>query len=316
MLDGQTNIDEFMSYLTAERHFSANTIAAYRNDISQFHRWLDGCTAVRDWSNVQRTDVQDYLMYLKANDQRAYAPSTQARKMAAIKSFFQFLAADNTVVQDPTSDLSSPRVQKYWPKAITIQQVNALLETATRNTHPEGLRDRAMLEVLYATGVRVSELVNLNTGHISPEGQYLRCVGKGRKERLVPVHNRALDAVGTYLEQARPALARDDQEVALFLNHRGQRLTRQGFWLILKAYSSAANVDGITPHTLRHSFATHMLNGGTDLRKVQEWLGHSSISTTQIYTQLNTERLHQVYDASHPRAKLEPAPVEVREVAQ
>ncbi len=305
MLDGQADIKEFISHLTAERHFSSNTIAAYRNDVTQFHSWLDKNTGALTWADVKRSEVQDYLMYLKGSDERAYAPSTQARKMASIKSFFHFLAADNSVAKDPTSDLVAPRVQKYWPKAITIQQVNDLLQAAAAGTSPESLRDRAMLEVLYASGLRVSELVNLDVCHISHEGQYLKCHGKGRKERLVPLHPRALEAVAEYMESGRPALLRGREDDALFLNHRGQRLTRQGFWLILKSYASAAKVDGITPHTLRHSFATHMLNGGTDLRKVQEWLGHSSISTTQIYTQLNTDRLHQVYDAAHPRARLQ-----------
>ncbi|MDP9379658.1 MAG: site-specific tyrosine recombinase XerD [Chloroflexota bacterium] len=304
MFDGKVALEEFISHLSAERHFSNHTLSAYRNDINQFHEWLQQRPEILDWGGVARTDVQDYLLHLKGTDERAYAPATQARKVAAIKSFFHFLAADQQVAQDPTSDLVSPRVQKYWPKAITVQQVNALLEEASRQDSPEGIRDRAMLEVLYATGVRVSELVNLDVAHISMDGQFLRCLGKGRKERLVPVHDRALSAVKVYLADARPVLLRKQEENALFLNHRGQRLTRQGFWLILKAYSSAAKIDGITPHTLRHSFATHMLNGGTDLRKVQEWLGHSSISTTQIYTQLNTERLHEAYDSAHPRAKV------------
>ncbi len=304
MLDGKVNLEEFIGHLTAERHFSNHTISAYRNDINQFHRWLQARPEIRSWGDVKRTDVQDYLLHLKGSEERAYAPATQARKIAAIKSFFHFLTADEQLVQDPTTDLVSPRVQKYWPKAITIQQVNALLEHTARNHSPEGQRDHAMLELLYATGVRVSELVNLDLEHISSEGQHLRCIGKGRKERLVPIHERAMAAVCSYIEHARPKLLRDKEERALFLNHRGHRLTRQGFWLILKSYSAAAQVDGITPHTLRHSFATHMLNGGTDLRKVQEWLGHSSISTTQIYTQLNTERLHQAYDSAHPRAHI------------
>lgn len=304
MLDGKSDLEEFISHLSAERHFSNHTISAYRNDITQFHSWLQDRPHVWTWGNVNRTDVQDYLLHLKGSEERSYAPATQARKVAAIKSFFHFLSADQKVEQDPTSDLVSPRVQKYWPKAISIEEVNALLEQTAQNEQPEGIRDRAMLETLYATGLRVSELVNLNKEDINVESQYLRCLGKGRKERLVPVHSRALEAVTCYLNEARPLLARNDQENALFLNHRGQRLTRQGFWLILKAYSSAAHIDGITPHTLRHSFATHMLHGGTDLRKVQEWLGHSSISTTQIYTQLNTERLHQAYESAHPRAKL------------
>jgi integrase/recombinase XerD len=299
-------VDEFISHLTAERHFSGNTVSAYRNDIAQFHDWLRQRPSVRSWDDVSRADVQDYLLHLKGSGERAYAPSTQARKVAAIKSFFRFLATDSVVTQDPCSDLASPRVQKYWPKAITVQQVNALLDRAAKNTSPEGVRDRAMMELLYATGVRVSELVNLDLPHVSTQEQFVRCYGKGRKERLVPLHARAAEAVSRYVEQSRPALLRGREDTALFLNHRGQRLTRQGFWLILKTYASAAEIEDITPHTLRHSFATHMLNYGADLRKVQEWLGHSSISTTQIYTQLNTDRLHEVYDSAHPRAKREP----------
>ena len=306
MVDGYKSLEEFISHITAERHFSDNTIAAYRNDIVQFHDWLGERPDVQDWAGVKRTDVQDYLLHLKGSDQKAYAPSTQARKVAAIKSFFRFLSTDNTVVQDPCSDLVSPRVQKYWPKAISVQQVNQLLEQTSNGKGPEAMRDRAMLEVLYATGVRVTELVNLDVNHVSCEGQFVRCYGKGRKERLVPLHSRAVEAVERYQQEARPLLLREREDAALFLNHRGQRLTRQGFWLILKAHANAAEIQDITPHTLRHSFATHMLNGGTDLRKVQEWLGHSSISTTQIYTQLNTDRLHEVYDSAHPRAKITP----------
>ncbi len=288
-MDGQKSIDAFISHLTSERHFSHNTIAAYRNDITQFHGWLQEQPGLRDWADVRRDDVQEYLLYLKSNSERAYAPSTQARKMAAIKSFFNYLLANEVVSQDPTADLVAPRVQKYWPKAISVQQVHELLDQTSGNCSPEGIRDRAMLEVLYSTGLRVSELVSLDLEHIDLEGGRVRCPGRGRKERVVPLHARAVEAARRYLEEARPALSRSKDERALFLNHRGQRLTRQGFWLILKSYAQAANIEGITPHTLRHSFATHMLSGGTDLRTVQEWLGHASISTTQIYTQIGAD---------------------------
>lgn len=303
MLDGYSEMQDFIDHLNAERHFSINTSAAYRNDISQFHSWLQGRPNVSTWRDVTRADVQDYLLHLKGGADKGYAPSTQARKIAALKSFFHFLCAEDGGVQDPTTEMASPTVDKYVPKAISVQQVNALLDQVSHNSSPEGMRDRAMLEVLYATGVRVSELVSLDVGHISMDTHQLRCIGKGRKERLVPLHDRAISAVQEYIQEARPKLNRNPEEQALFLNHRGQRLTRQGFWLILKSYSSAANIDGITPHTLRHSFATHMLNGGTDLRKVQEWLGHASISTTQIYTQVNKDRLHEGYEKAHPRAK-------------
>lgn len=297
-MDGHDKIEAFISHLNAERHFSQNTIAAYRNDISQFLAWLGEGSTLQNVADVKRSDIQDYLLYLKGTEDRGYAPSTQARKMAALKSFFHFLCAQDGMPEDPTSDLASPRVQKYWPKSITIQQVNTLLDQVSRNRSPEGIRDRAMLEVLYASGVRVSELVNLNLEHIDIQTRNLCCLGKGGKKRMVPLHERALEAVSRYTEEARPVLCRAPDQQALFLNHRGQRLTRQGFWLILKSYANAANIDGITPHTLRHSFAAHMIDGGTELRKVQEWLGHASISTTQVYTQVKTDRLPRTYDAA------------------
>lgn len=287
-MDGQHNIDDFIAHLTAERHFSNNTISAYHNDILQFYCWLGARPQLRNWADVGQPVVQDYLLHLKGNEQRSYAPSTQARKMAAIKSFFAYLTTHSIVAQDPTAQLVTPRVQKYWPKSITIQQVNTLLEQAAHNTTPEGKRDRAMLELLYATGLRVSELVSLDVNHIDLEARQLRCQWKAHKERLVPLTNRAAEAVDAYVSEARPHLLHSQDEPALFLNHRGHRLTRQGFWLILKAYAHAAKIDGLTPHTLRHSFATHRLSEGVDLRQVQEWLGHASISTTQIYTQVGT----------------------------
>lgn len=286
-MDGHQNIEDFISHLTAERHFSNNTISAYRNDIVQFYGWLSLQQQLNGWADVDQTQVQNYLLHLKGDQQRAYAPSTQARKMAAIKSFFAYLLTNRVVAQDPTSDLVTPRVQKYWPKAITPQQVHALLEQAAENTTPEGIRDKAMLEVLYATGLRVSELVSLDVDHIDLEDRQLRCRWKASKERLVPLNERACEVLKVYLERARPALVRQPDEQALFLNHRGNRLTRQGFWLILKSYAHAAKIEGLTPHTLRHSFATHRLSEGFDVRQVQEWLGHASISTTQIYTQVN-----------------------------
>ncbi|MEJ7655249.1 MAG: site-specific tyrosine recombinase XerD [Chloroflexia bacterium] len=302
MVNGQSSLIDFMAYLKVEKNFSNNTMSAYRNDINQFRDWLSKRDTARSWAEVARADLQDYLVYLKGTEERAYAPSTQARKMAAIRSFFQFLTAQHQIPSNPTTDLVSPKVQKYWPKAITVEQVDVLLEKASHNLTPEGMRDRAMLELLYATGLRVTELVNLDVEDINRESQYVRCLGKVGKERIVPIHRRALDCVEVYLAEARPHLLRGGNADALFLNHRGQRLTRQGFWLILKSYSTAAQIEGITPHTLRHSFATHMLNGGTELRKVQEWLGHANISTTQIYTQINPERMHQAYGSAHPRA--------------
>ena len=200
--------------------------------------------------------------------------------------------------------VSSAKVGKSLPKPISISQVHRLLEQPTKLSTPEAKRDRAMLELLYATGMRVSELVSLNLADIDTEGGYVRCFGKGHKERLIPIYRRAVLVLKEYLTEARPHLAHSSDEKALFLNRRGERLTRQGLWQILKGYAKSAELGTeITPHTLRHSFATHMLSGGADLRSVQELLGHANISTTQVYTHLTTEHIRRAYESSHPRAK-------------
>ena len=193
---------------------------------------------------------------------------------------------------------------KSLPKPISVSQVRRLLEQPTKRDTPEAKRDTAMLELLYASGMRVSELVSLNLNDIDIEGGYVRCFGKGHKERLIPIHKRATSAVEEYIKEAHPRLAHGKDEPALFLNARGERLTRQGLWQILKGYAKSAELEtDVTPHTLRHSFATHMLNGGADLRSVQELLGHANISTTQVYTHLTTEHIRSSYDRSHPRAR-------------
>jgi integrase/recombinase XerD len=226
--------------------------------------------------------------------------------VAAIKSFFVFLASEGVVKSDPTESLNSPRVGKSLPKAISADEMDALLQQPLRRPGPEGVRDRAMLELICATGMRVTELVSLDVSSLQVAGakSYVRCVGKGSKERTVPISERAVDALRAYLETARPQITRIASEKALFLNRRGERLTRQGFWLILKNYARASNISAdITPHTLRHSFATHMLRGGASLRDVQEFLGHANISTTQVYTHLATDHVREAYDRAHPRAK-------------
>lgn len=202
--------------------------------------------------------------------------------------------------------LPPPRVGKTLPKAITPNEIDELLEQPARRSTPEARRDRAMLELLYATGVRVTELVSLDMSNLNldPRSPYVRCVGKGAKERSIPIHDHALEALVNYLEEGRPLLVRERNEPALFVNRRGERLTRQGFWLILKGYARSANLSKeITPHTLRHSFATHMLRGGMPLRNVQEMLGHANISTTQVYTHLTSDHLREVYERAHPRAQ-------------
>lgn len=298
-------IDNFLDYLAVEKGFSENTIFAYRNDLHQLAGFIEEEAAKRGtippWAAFDRQAMMSYLLDLKG---RGYAATTIARKVAAIKSFFGFMVAEGALKENPTRDVASAKVGKSLPKPISISQVHRLLEQTTKLSTPEAKRDKAMLELLYATGMRVSELVSLNLADLDTDGGYVRCFGKGHKERLIPIYERAVRAVKEYLTDARPHLARGSEGKAVFLNRRGERLTRQGLWQILKGYAKSAELGTeITPHTLRHSFATHMLSGGADLRSVQELLGHANISTTQVYTHLTTEHIRSTYEKSHPRAK-------------
>ena len=224
--------------------------------------------------------------------------------MAAANSFFNFMKDEGLLKDKPTEGIGSSRVGRSLPKPITITQVRKLLEQPDPQNTPEAKRDKAILELLYASGMRVSELVSLNLNDIDLEGGYVRCFGKGHKERMIPIYHQAAVSVGNYLRENRPNMVHSEAEKALFVNHRGDRLTRQGLWQILKGYAKAAKLDvDVTPHTLRHSFATHMLNGGADLRSVQELLGHANISTTQVYTHLTDEHVRSTYEKSHPRAR-------------
>ena len=297
----QQQLEHFLDYLTVERGLSPNTTAAYRTDLDQFIQFMAERNLTA-WSAVSRDDLVSFLIFLK---EKRYAKSTVARRTAAIKSLFEYLMAENIVLSNPTEHLDSPKVDRFLPKAISVMQVDELLELPLTTGGPEGLRDKAMIELLYATGVRVSELVALNVHDVDLVAQHIRCIGKGNKERMLPMVGTATTAIEEYLDMGRGQIGRSAEEKALFLNHRGKRLTRQGFWLILKGYAERLGLHDLTPHTLRHSFATYMLNNGADLRAVQELLGHASISTTQIYTQVSTDRLHKVYDKAHPRAKLE-----------
>ena len=301
----QEAIGKFLNYLVVEKGFSPNTKVAYENDLHQLAGFVEEAAARRGtippWAAFDRQSMLSYLTDLK---ERRYAATTVARKVAAIKSFFAFLVAEGMMKDNPTRDVPSPRVGKSLPKPISISQARLLLEQPAKLSTPEAKRDRAMLHLLYASGMRVSELVSLNLGDIDTEGGYVRCFGKGHKERLIPIYRQAAQVLKEYLTEARPHLAHSSEEQALFLNRRGERLTRQGLWQILKGYAKSAQLGAdITPHTLRHSFATHMLSGGADLRSVQELLGHANISTTQVYTHLTTEHIRRAYEKSHPRAK-------------
>lgn len=298
----EETIERFLEALATERGFSQNTIAAYRNDLVQFAAYLrkppaeDQQTPIMAWSELTDGPLGTYLLHLRGRD---YASSTVARKTAAIKSFCAFLQRERIVAQDLGARVSSPRVDKYVPRAITPAEINRLLEQPTLGAQcdrPESIRDRAMLEVLYWSGMRVSELVALDPSDLDLSSGTVRCVGKAGRSRTLPLSARAIDAVQGYLADARPRLAHAE-DGPLFVNHRGGRLTRQGFWLILKSYAQKAEIEDITPHTLRHSFATHALSHGAELRDVQQLLGHVSISTTQIYRQLAADaRAHGTVD--------------------
>ncbi|MDD5127115.1 MAG: site-specific tyrosine recombinase XerD [Dehalococcoidales bacterium] len=295
----QEEIVSFLNYLNVEKGFSGNTIAAYRNDLSQMADYVQQKAGY--WAGFNRQGMLGYMLSLK---EKNYAPTTVARKVAAARSFFAFLVAERLIKTDPTENMSSPSVGKALPKPISISQVRRLLEQPAKMDTAEAKRDSVMLQLLYASGMRISEMAALNLGDVDISGGFVRCFGKGHKERIVPIHEQAAKAVQTYVAEVRPQLAHNKDEKALFLNARGERLTRQGFWQKLKEYAKAADLgDKVSPHTLRHSFATHMLSGGADLRAVQELLGHANISTTQIYTHLTNEHIRRTYEKAHPRAK-------------
>lgn len=298
-------VAQFLNFLAVEKNASGNTIAAYRNDLSQFEAYLDarrGPAKLDAWRGVPHGLVVGFTELLR---ERMYKDATVARKVAAVKSFFGFLTAEGLVNQDPTENMKSPQVGKSLPRALSVREVDDLLEQPGRRNTPEARRDKCMLELLYATGLRVSELVSLDLADIALESDpvTVRCVGKGDRERVLPVYQRPVDELRQYIFHVRPRLVRNRRESALFVNRRGERLTRQGFWLILKNYARDAGLDkSVTPHTLRHTYATHMLSGGMPLRHVQDALGHASISTTQIYTHLTDQQKREQYDKAHPRA--------------
>ena len=299
----QEQVTYFLEYLEVEQGYSQNTVSAYRNDLGQFLEYLqrlDLARRPRGWGNVTRDHIVSYMLEMK---EREYASSTVARKVASVKSFFNFLVEQGQLKKNPANELDSPKVEKRLPTAIAPEDVDRLL-AAPQGESPTAYRDRALLESLYATGLRVSELVALDVSDVDVNAGTVRCIGKGAKERILPVYDQALQVIDDYITKGRPAfLKSNSEEQALFLNRRGKRLTRQGLWLIIKRYVDQMDIQGrITPHTLRHSFATHMLRGGAGLREVQQMLGHANISTTQVYTQVSNDHLREVYDESHPRA--------------
>jgi integrase/recombinase XerD len=295
----QAQIEEFLRFVAVEKGYSSHTVAAYRNDLTQFLTYLAG-EDVFSWQDVGREHILGYVLYLK---RREYAPSTVGRKVAAVKSYFHFLVADGILRDDPTAAVDSPSVDRHLPHPLSREEVARLLAEPARSNTAKGARDRALLELMYATGMRASEVIQLELDAVDLEAGTVRCVGKGDKERILPLYERAREALQAYIEGNRPRLLRGRDETALFVNHRGRRLTRQGLWLIVKEYAAAVGIErDITPHTLRHSFATHMLDGGAGLRELQQLLGHSNVSSTQVYTKVSTRRKREAYDKAHPRA--------------
>lgn len=299
----QNEVGAFLHYATVERGMSANTISAYRNDLTGFVQFFAdevGELSLRDWRRITPDHVNELLADM---DERGYSPATRSRKIAALRSFMKFLVEERVIEENPTSHIRTPRAGRPVPDVLTADDVDALLDTAAKGTAPEDRRDHVMIELMYAAGLRVSELVSLEISDVNLGSATVRTIGKGSKERVVPLHEVAVNAVESYLLGVRPQLANRAHSDALFLGRRGRRLSRQAFWQRLKRVASKAGISAhITPHTLRHSFATHLLQGGASLRHVQELLGHSSISTTQIYTHLTSEHVRTEYDKAHPRA--------------
>ena len=294
-----TKMQLFMEYLTVELGLATNTRQAYNRDLSLFVEWL-GFKSADSLINVERQQVTDYLTWLK---EKGLAAATIARKLAAVKSFYRFMTAEGYMDVNPAEVVEAGTKGIRLPRVLSEDEVLRLLNQPDITT-PEGLRDRTMLEVLYATGMRVSELINLTLERVDLNMKYIIAFGKGSKERIVPLGSVAAEFLQQYLEKVRPKLTHAGRNTNIvFLAFGGHELTRQRFWQIIRAYGRKANINkALTPHILRHSFATHLLDNGADLRSVQELLGHSDISTTQIYTHLTNKRLRDIYAKAHPRA--------------
>lgn len=293
----EADIRTFISYLRVEKGLSDNTIQSYRRDMGKFSEFAG--RRKLDTPGIRRTDVVDFLamLYRKGLDSRSVA-----RHLVTIRHFFRFSLLEGFIKDDPAATIESPKFRQSLPSFLNVEEVNHLLAQPDLSSIA-GLRDKAMIELMYSTGLRVSELVGIRVGDVQMEAGCLRCIGKGNKERLVPVGKKALGIVEEYLKQSRPELLGDGSSAFMFINKKGRPMSRIAFWKLLSEYGRKAGLrKALTPHMLRHSFATHLLDRGADLRSVQMMLGHSDISTTQIYTHVVEERLKQVYKAHHPRA--------------
>lgn len=288
---------EFLNYLRVIRGMAHNTVQSYRYDLTHFSGYL--AKEQVSFEEVSQANILDYFGTLREKGDTA---RTTSRHLAAIRCFYRYLLQEHVIQVDPTSNLESPRLEKHLPRILSIKEVDLLLALPKSGTIA-GLRDRAMLELMYATGMRVSEVIGLNTEHLNLERGFVRCLGKGSKERIIPVGEIAVQCNREYLNRGWVKLRKNTWEKAIYLNMHGKRLTRQGFWKILKEYAKRGGIQKeIAPHVLRHSFATHLLENGADLRVVQELLGHADVTTTQIYTHLSQRKLREVYERAHPRA--------------
>jgi integrase/recombinase XerD len=290
-------VQKFISFLERDKRLSLNTLQSYKRDIDQYIAYLQEINLL-SVVNSNKTTVIAYLLHLQ---KKGRATSTISRNLASIRSFYQYITKIKMIEQDPTSELESPKVEKKLPQILSTQEVELLLEQP-KCVDLKGFRDKAMLELLYATGIRVSELISLNLSDINLEIGFVKC-NKGTRERMIPIGSIAIAAILEYLNKSRGLLIQQSDEKALFVNINGRRLTRQGFWKIIKQYKNLAKISkDITPHTLRHSFAAHLLENGADLRSIQEMLGHSDISSTQIYAQIAKNKIKEIYKKTHPRA--------------
>lgn len=290
-------LDEFLYDIKNDKGLSNNTLESYGRDIKQFYVYIN--TNNITIFNVNKTNIIAYLLFLQKNGK---ATSSISRSLAGLRSFYQFVLRNKYMEKDPTLNLESPKIQKKLPVILSINEVELLLKQP-RDNDPKGIRDKCMLELLYATGIRVSELVSLDVEDINLNIGFIKCNGKGMKDRIIPLGSMAIDALIKYMNKNRRLLVKLEDEKALFVNFHGTRLTRQGFWKLIKYYTKMAKISiDITPHTLRHSFAAHLLENGADLKSVQEMLGHSDISTTQVYAQLTNNKIKEVYKRTHPRA--------------
>ncbi|HOV26635.1 MAG TPA: site-specific tyrosine recombinase XerD [Pseudobacteroides sp.] len=290
-------VQKFILFLEKDKRLSLNTLQSYRRDIEQYISYLKEINLL-NIANTNKTTVITYLLHLQ---KKGRAVSTISRNLASIRSLYQYLYKNSMIDSDPTADLDSPKVEKKLPQILSTHEVELLLDQP-KCVDLKGYRDKAMLELLYATGIRVSELINLNLSEVNLEMGFIKC-NKGLRERVIPIGSIAVNALVEYLNKSRNLLIQKPDEKALFVNINGGRLTRQGFWKIIKQYKNQAKINkDITPHTLRHSFAAHLLENGADLRSIQEMLGHSDISSTQVYAQIAKNKIKEVYKKTHPRA--------------